>query len=121
MINPTLATGQVQGGVAQGIGFGLWEEVRMQKGRMANAQFTNYIIPTLADLPKIRVVFLENPHPAGPGGAKGLGELPMNGPAPALLNAVDSALGATVGSLRLDEAPMTPERLLTRVEEVAHG
>ncbi len=121
VINPTLATGQVQGGVGQGIGFGLWEEVRMQKGRMANAQFTNYIIPTLADLPKIRVVFLENPHPAGPGGAKGLGELPMDGPAPALLNAVDSALRATLGALRLDEVPMTPERLLTRVEEVARG
>ncbi len=117
VINPTLATGQVQGGVAQGIGFGLWEEVRMHNGRMANTQLTNYAIPTLADLPEIRVVFLENPHPAGPGGAKGLGELPMNGPAPALLNAVDFA----VGPLRLDEVPMTPERLLDRAEEVARG
>jgi len=59
---------------------------------------------------------MENPHPAGPGGAKGLGELPMDGPAPAVLNALQNALG----DLRLDEVPMTPERLLERME-VSHG
>jgi CO/xanthine dehydrogenase Mo-binding subunit len=78
---------------------------------------TNYIIPTSADLPRIRVLFLENGHPSGPGGAKGIGELPMDGPAPALLNALENALGP----LRLDEVPMTPERLLQRCEEVSHG
>jgi CO/xanthine dehydrogenase Mo-binding subunit len=116
VVNPTLAAGQIEGGVAQGIGWGLWEEVTMKQGRMANNQLTNYIIPTSADLPRIRVIFLENGHPAGPGGAKGLGELPMDGPAPALLNALENALGA----LRLDEVPMTPDRLLQRCEEAAH-
>jgi CO/xanthine dehydrogenase Mo-binding subunit len=117
VVNPMLAAGQIEGGVAQGIGWGLWEDVVTKQGRMINNQMTNYIIPTSADLPKIRVIFLENPHPAGPGGAKGIGELPMDGPAPALLNALQNALGP----LRLDEAPMTPERLLTRYEEVYGG
>lgn len=117
VVNPVLATGQIQGGVAQGIGWGLWEDTIMQQGRMINNQMTNYIIPTSADLPRLRVVFLENPHPSGPGGAKGLGELPMDGPAPALLNALENALGP----LRFDEAPMTPERILARIEEVAHA
>jgi CO/xanthine dehydrogenase Mo-binding subunit len=117
VLNPTLAAGQIEGGVAQGIGWGLWEEVTTRQGRMINNQMTNYIIPTSADLPRIQVTFLENAHPAGPGGAKGIGELPMDGPAPALLNALEGALGA----LRLDEVPMTPERLLARWEEVSHG
>ena len=117
VVNPVLAAGQIEGGVAQGIGWGLWEEVTMKQGRMSNTQMTNYIIPTCADLPRIRVGFLENAHPAGPGGAKGLGELPMDGPAPALLNALENALGP----LRLDEVPMTPDRLLERCEEATHG
>jgi len=118
VVNPVLAAGQIEGGVAQGIGWGLWEEVTLKAGHMANNQMTNYIIPTSADLPRIRVVFLENRSPAGPGGAKGLGELPMDGPAPALLNALRNALGDAV---RLDEVPMTPDRLLERCEEVPLG
>ncbi len=117
VVNPRLAAGQIEGGVAQGIGWGLWEEVTTKQGRMINNQMTNYIIPTSADLPRIRVTFLENAHPAGPGGAKGIGELPMDGPGPALVNALEAALGP----LRLDEVPMTPERLLARWEEVSHG
>ena len=84
---------------------------------MANAQMTNYILATAPDLPRIRVRFKESPYAGGPGGAKGIGELPMDGPAPALLNALQNALGP----LRLDEAPMTPERLLSRYEEVYGG
>jgi CO/xanthine dehydrogenase Mo-binding subunit len=89
----------------------------MRDGRMVNNQMTNYIIPTTADLPRIRVFFQENPHPAGPGGAKGIGELPKDGPAPALVNALENALGP----LRLDEVPMTPDRLLDRCEEARRG
>jgi CO/xanthine dehydrogenase Mo-binding subunit len=117
MVNPRMAEGQIEGGVAQGIGWALWEEVTMVEGRMANNQLTNYLIPTSQDLPRIRTVFVENRHPGGPGGAKGLGELPMDGPAPALLNALANALGG----LRLDQVPMTPDRLLERIEEVARG
>ena len=87
----------------------------MRQGHMANNQLTNYVIPTTTDLPRIRSVFFENPHPAGPGGAKGIGELPNVGPAPAVLGALAQALGP---ELRLDEVPMTPERLLSRMEEM---
>ena len=74
-------------------------------------------VSTSVDLPRIQVVFLENAHAGGPGGAKGIGELPMDGPAPAVVNALENALGV----LRLDEVPMTPDRLLERCEEVSHG
>jgi CO/xanthine dehydrogenase Mo-binding subunit len=117
VVNPALAEGQVQGGVAQGLGWALWEEVCFREGRMANNQVTNYIIPTAMDLPHLRVAFLEKGGAFGPGGAKGLGELPADGPAPAVLNALREALG----DLRLDEVPMTPERILARIEEASHA
>ena len=79
VINPVMAAGQIEGGVAQAIGFTLFENVVWQNGRMANGQMTNYIIPTAADIPPIRVYFEENPYAYGPGGAKGIGELPMDG------------------------------------------
>ncbi|MBI4912686.1 MAG: xanthine dehydrogenase family protein [Acidobacteria bacterium] len=117
VVNPTLAAGQIEGGVAQGIGWALSEEVVWRDGRMANAQMTNYLIPTSADLPRIRAFFEESPYPYGPGGAKGIGELPMDGPAPAILNAVQEALG-----VEARELPLTPERLLDLVEpEAADG
>jgi len=113
VINPILAAGQIEGGVAQGIGWALWEKVDTVQGRMANNQMTNYIVATALDLPRIRVFFEENlPFALGPGGAKGLGELPMDGPAPAVLGAVQDALGLT----GLRELPLTPERLLAAVE-----
>jgi CO/xanthine dehydrogenase Mo-binding subunit len=116
VLNPTLAAGQIEGGVAQGIGWALTEEVVWQRGAMLNAQMTNYIIATSADLPRIRVAFEECPYPYGPGGAKGIGELPMDGPAPAILNAVQHALG-----LVPREIPLTPERLLDLVLDAQKG
>jgi CO/xanthine dehydrogenase Mo-binding subunit len=107
VLNPTLARGQVQGGVVQGIGWALMEECRFQDGAMSNNQLTNYIIPTSDDVPPIRVGFVENPYPHGAQGAKGLGELPIDGPAPAILNAVAAATGADVRAI-----PLTPERLM---------
>jgi len=111
VINPTLATGQIEGGVAQGIGWALYEDVVWREGRMANAQMTNYIMPTSLDVPPIRVAFSEVPYLHGPGGAKGIGELPMDGPAPAIFNAVAHATGVDV-----TELPLTPERLMARME-----
>ena len=67
--------------------------------------------PAAADLPPIRVYFQEQPSPHGPGGAKGIGELPMDGPAPAVLNAVCNALGTSISSI-----PLTPERLMEHLE-----
>lgn len=107
VINPTLATGQIEGGIAQAIGWALYEQVVWREGRMANAQMTNYIVPTSMDLPPIRVYFEEVPYRYGPSGAKGIGELPMDGPAPAILNAVAHATGVDVNRL-----PLTPERLM---------
>jgi CO/xanthine dehydrogenase Mo-binding subunit len=72
---------------------------------------TNYIMPTSLDLPRIRVYFDERPYPHGPAGAKGIGELPMDGPAPAIANAVAHATGADVRTL-----PITPERLMTLLD-----
>jgi CO/xanthine dehydrogenase Mo-binding subunit len=105
-IHPVLAAGQIEGGTAQGIGWALLEEVVMKDGRMANAQMTNYVVPTTLDTPPLDVAILENPYPHGPGGAKGVGEMPIDGPAPAIVNAIRHT--------RLDvrEIPATPERLI---------
>ena len=112
VIHPVLAAGQIEGGVAQAIGFALYEQVVWREGRMANSQMTNYIIPTAADIPPIHVIFEESPYAHGPGGAKGIGELPMDGPAPAIANAIENALGVPVDSI-----PAMPEDLMKLVEK----
>ena len=104
VMHPVLAKGQIEGGVAQGIGYALYEKCVWQDGRMANNQMTNYIMPTSADLPPIHVHFEETPSIHGPGGAKGIGELPMDGPAPAILNAIEHATG-----ISFTEIPLLPE------------
>ncbi len=111
VINPVLAAGQIEGGVAQGIGWALFEQVAWREGRMVNAQMTNYIMPTSMDLPTIRVFFEEVPYTHGPGGAKGIGELPMDGAAPAIANAVSHAAGVDIRSI-----PITPEKLMALME-----
>jgi len=111
VINPTLAAGQIEGGVAQGIGWALYEDVVWREGRMANAQMTNYIMPTSVDVPLIRIYFEEVPYPAGPAGAKGIGELPIDGAAPAIVNAIAHATGA-----HPTRVPLTPERLMVAME-----
>jgi CO/xanthine dehydrogenase Mo-binding subunit len=104
VIHPVLAEGQIIGGVAQAIGFALYEKVVWDKGRMQNGQMTNYIMPSSSDLPPIRVYFEELGNAHGAFGAKGIGELPMDGPAPAILNAVQDALG-----ISFDSIPLLPE------------
>jgi CO/xanthine dehydrogenase Mo-binding subunit len=107
VLHPLLARGQIIGGVAQGIGFSLYEKVVWQNGRMQNGQMTNYIMPTSNDLPLIRVFFEELGNVHGAYGAKGIGELPMDGPAPAIVNAVENALG-----VRFDSIPLLPEDIM---------
>jgi CO/xanthine dehydrogenase Mo-binding subunit len=107
VINPILAAGQIEGGVAQAIGFTLFENVVWQNGRMANGQMTNYIMPTAADIPPIRVYFEEHPYTYGPGGAKGIGELPMDGAAPAILSAIENATGVS-----FNHVPLMPEAMM---------
>jgi CO/xanthine dehydrogenase Mo-binding subunit len=104
VIHPVLAGGQIEGGVAQGIGYALYEKVVWKDGRMINNQMTNYIMPTAEDIPPIRVYFEEVPYQYGPYGAKGIGELPMDGPAPAIINAVVQATGIEFNSI-----PLLPE------------
>ena len=108
VLHPVLARGQITGGVAQGIGFALYEKVVWQNGRMQNAQMTNYIMPTSADLPPIRVYFEELGNVHGAFGAKGIGELPMDGPAPAVVNAIEDALG-----MPFDSIPLLPEDIFS--------
>jgi CO/xanthine dehydrogenase Mo-binding subunit len=110
VINPVLAAGQITGGVAQAIGFALYEKVVWQDGRMINNQMTNYIMPTAADLPPIRVFFEELGNVHGAHGAKGIGELPMDGPAPAIVSAVEDAIGISFRSI-----PLLPEDLFEAV------
>ena len=110
VLNPVLAKGQIIGGIAQGIGFALYEKVIWQEGRMQNGQMTNYIIPTSADLAPIRVYFEELGNVHGAFGAKGIGELPMDGPAPAVINAVEDALGVPFRSI-----PLLPEDIFDAV------
>ncbi|MGQ0736004.1 MAG: xanthine dehydrogenase family protein molybdopterin-binding subunit [Acidobacteriota bacterium] len=114
-IHPGMAAGQVEGGTAQALGYALLEEVVMQNGCMANAQLTNYIIPTSLDTPVMDVVLLEQPYEHGPFGAKGVGEMPIDGPAPAAVNALRHA-GFDVRAI-----PVTPERLVhaARLKPVA--
>ena len=114
VLHPILATGQIVGGIAQGIGFALYEKVIWDKGRMQNGQMTNYIIPTSTVLAPIRVYFEELGNVHGAYGAKGIGELPMDGPAPAVINAVEDALGVP-----FDSIPLLPEDIFDAVTRKA--
>lgn len=116
VMNPKLAEGQIEGGVAQGIGYAIYEKVRWQKGRMTNGRFTNYIMPTSADIGNIRVFFEELPSQHGPGGAKGIGELPLDGSAPAVINALEHALGVHIPFI-----PALPEDVRQALKEQTHG
>jgi len=105
-INPLLAEGQVIGGTAQALGYALLEAPVYKDGVMLNAQLTNYIIPTALDTPEMEVAFVATPYANGPFGAKGVGELPMDGPPPAVAAAVHDATG-----LWITELPILPERV----------
>ena len=107
VLHPVLAAGQIEGGVLQGIGFALYEKVLFRDGAMVNNQMTNYIVPTSMDAPPINVLFEEVPYEHGALGAKGIGELPMDGPAPAILNAIEDALGVP-----FNHVPLLPEDIL---------
>jgi CO/xanthine dehydrogenase Mo-binding subunit len=110
-INPVLAVGQVEGGTLQALGFGYMEEVKVLEGRYMNDRMTTYIIPTALDAPDVEIEIVGIPYMRGPFGAKGLGELPMDGGAPALVAAIDHATGRFTS-----EIPVTPEKLLEKID-----
>jgi CO/xanthine dehydrogenase Mo-binding subunit len=107
VINPVLCAGQVEGGTLQAIGWALYEDVVWKDGKILNARMTNYVIPTSKDAPPFGTLLVEHPFSGGPNGAKGVGELPMDGGAPAIAAAVEQALGVTC-----DDLPLLPEKLL---------
>jgi CO/xanthine dehydrogenase Mo-binding subunit len=106
-IHPTLCAGQIEGGTLQALGWALMEEIKMRDGRYLNDRLATYILPTTLDTPRIDVHLLEKAWEGGPFGAKGVGELPMDGGAPATVQAIENATGLSAG-----EIPATPERLL---------
>ncbi|MDD5092287.1 MAG: molybdopterin-dependent oxidoreductase, partial [Candidatus Wallbacteria bacterium] len=111
-VNPQQVEGQIQGGALQGIGYALTEKiVHDSAGLMKTTGFSTYIIPTAMDAPPIDVVVLEKPHSRGPFGAKGFGELPLMGVAPAIASAVHNATGVA-----FRELPLIPELVLEKLE-----
>jgi CO/xanthine dehydrogenase Mo-binding subunit len=106
-IHPTLCAGQIEGGTLQAVGWALLEEIKLKEGHYLNDRLATYIIPTIQDSPRIDVHLLERGFEGGPFGAKGIGELPMDGGAPAILQAIENATGIVP-----TEVPATPERLL---------
>jgi len=106
IINPQAAEGQVEGGVVMGLGYALSEEFVLHQGRIVTDTLRKLGLPTIAHLPEITVLLIENPHPQGPLGAKGMAELPTSATAPAILNAIYDAIG-----VRIRELPARPERV----------
>jgi CO/xanthine dehydrogenase Mo-binding subunit len=106
-IHPILCRGQIEGGTLQAIGYATMEEIKLEQGRYLNDRLATYIIPTIKDCPVIDVELIERPFDGGPFGAKGVGELPMDGAAPAVVGAIENATGVSV-----DEIPATPERIV---------
>jgi CO/xanthine dehydrogenase Mo-binding subunit len=112
VINPMLVEGQIEGGVAMGIGFALAEEIVFHEGVQVNPNFTDYVMPTILDVPPIEVLMVEKHDPTGPFGAKGVGEPTLVPTAAAILNAIYDAVGVRIRSL-----PATPEKVLRALQE----
>ncbi|MDQ2689598.1 MAG: xanthine dehydrogenase family protein molybdopterin-binding subunit [Chloroflexota bacterium] len=107
VIHPILAEGQVEGGTLQAIGYATIEEMKLVDGRYLNDRLATYLIPTSLDAPRIRSILVEKPYSGAPHGAKGIGELPMDVGAPAVVAAIHDATGVWIHDL-----PATPERVL---------
>ena len=103
-INPAIVRGQIDGGTLQALGWAILENVLYKDGKVINANMTNCIVPTFADAPELETIIIECPYPFGPSGAKGVGEIPMDGPAAAVANAAEDALGCA-----FDALPLSPE------------
>lgn len=106
-IHPRIVQGQIDGGTLQALGWALWESVLYRDGKVLNDRMTNSIIPTAIEAPELETLLVEVPYPHGPHGAKGVGEIPMDGPAAAVANAIAAALDG----LPADELPLLPETL----------
>jgi CO/xanthine dehydrogenase Mo-binding subunit len=114
VIHPVLAEGQVEGGTLQAVGYATIEEIKLRDGRYLNDRLATYIIPTSLDAPRITTILVESPFDSVPHGAKGVGELPMDVGAPAVIAAIADATGVWVADL-----PASPERILAALSGVA--
>ncbi|GJM25285.1 MAG: aldehyde oxidase [Phycisphaerae bacterium] len=112
-VNPQSVEGQIVGGVAQGLGMALMEEVTYRDGRIMNPGLTDYIIPTIKDLPPVEAIIVEHDDPGGPFGAHGVGEPPLIGAVPAILSAIYNATGKAPCEL-----PMNPERTWRLINDI---
>jgi CO/xanthine dehydrogenase Mo-binding subunit len=115
IINPQIYEQQIQGGIAQGMGWALYEDFQVQEGTVQTVDFATYTIPTAMDVPDVESIPVELYEPTGPYGLKGVGEIATNGPAPAIANAIADAIG-----VRITHFPFTPERVLQAVLSVTN-
>lgn len=111
-VNPHLVEGQMDGGFAMGLGYALFEDLKLEKGVMKNNRFSKYLIPTAMDMIDVEKIIIEDPENTAPYGAKGIGEPVMIPIAPAILNAIYNAIG-----IRIKELPVTPENLMKAIRE----
>src|SRR6266550_1941914 len=106
-INPLAVIGQIEGGIAQGLGLAVMEEVQLRDGQVRNASFTDYLLPTTLDMPPVVVDLIEHPHPDAPYGAKGVGEPPTISSTPAIVAAIRAATGR-----ELNRVPVRPDDIV---------
>jgi CO/xanthine dehydrogenase Mo-binding subunit len=106
-VNPQMVEGQIEGGAVQGMGYAVTEQIPTENGVLQAEDFSTYIIPTAADVPEIEPIIVEHPYPEGPFGAKGFGEHPLMGIAPAVANAITNAIGVRINTL-----PLLPEKII---------
>src|SRR5256885_9095308 len=106
-INPVAVVGQIEGGIAQGLGLAVMEEVLLRDGLVRNASFTDYLLPTTLDMPPVVAVLIEHPHPDAPYGAKGVGEPPTISSTPAIVAAIRAATGR-----ELNRVPVRPDDIV---------
>jgi CO/xanthine dehydrogenase Mo-binding subunit len=111
VLHPILCEGQVEGGTLQAIGYATIEEIKLDDGRYLNDRLATYLIPTALDAPAMTTILVEAPFSGAPHGAKGVGELPMDVGAPAVVAAIHDAVGVWI-----TELPATPERILAALE-----
>lgn len=112
VINPQVVEQQIQGGIAQGLGYGLMEEFQVSNGKTKTPDLSTYIVPTSLDLPDMETLFLGLEEPSGPFGLKGAGEIGVDGPLPAVANAVADACG-----IRVEHYPLKPEHVLSALQK----
>lgn len=110
LINPVLAKGQIEGGLVQALGYAVMEKIGIKDGLYDASRMQTYVVPTALDVPDMIVEFIEYPYTHGAPGAKGVGEIPMDGLAPAIANAVEAATGH-----RITDLPITPEKMLEKI------